>query len=110
LKLNAGVWQVIRNIPLPYSEFTGMQPIALGGTNINAIGLLGLNAVASLPLQGQVWALTELDGYETPIKDAHLNDVVTGDLNSDGRKDLARILSADSYFGDEACARREIQR
>lgn len=94
----AGVWQVARNIPLPYSEFTGMQPLALGGTNLNAIGLLGLNAVASLPLQGKVWSLTELDGYETPIKDAHLNDVVTGDLNSDGRKDLVFLETSRNYL------------
>jgi len=93
-----GVWQVVRNIPLPYSEFTGLQPIALGGTNLNAVGLLGLNAVASLPLQGNVWALTELDGYETPIKDGHLNDVVTGDLNSDGRKDLVFLETSRNYL------------
>src|SRR5439155_25718737 len=26
----AGVWQVVRNLPLPVSDFTGLQPIALG--------------------------------------------------------------------------------
>src|SRR5207302_3712123 len=65
----AGVWQVVRNIPLPFSDFTGLQPIALGGSKINAVGFLGLNAVAGLPLQGEVWELKELDGYETPIRD-----------------------------------------
>jgi hypothetical protein len=94
----AGVWQVVRNIPLPYSEFTSLQPIALGATNLNAVGLLGLNAAASLPLQGDIWALTELDGYETPIKDGHLNDVVTGDLNSDGRKDLVFLETSRNYL------------
>jgi hypothetical protein len=29
-----------------------------------------------------------LDSYETPIKDGYLNDVVSGDLDNDGRKDL----------------------
>src|SRR5262249_36188525 len=65
----AGVWQVIRNLPLPLSDFAALQPIALGATNLNALAFLGLNAVAYLPLDGQVWELTELDGYETPIKD-----------------------------------------
>jgi len=29
-----------------------------------------------------------MDGYETSIKTAGLNDVVSGTLNQDGRKDL----------------------
>ena len=47
-----------------------------------------------MPLEGEVWELTELDGYETPIKDGHLNDVVSGDLNNDGRKDLVFLETA----------------
>jgi len=26
----AGVWQVVRNLPLPVSDFTSLQPISLG--------------------------------------------------------------------------------
>ena len=37
---------VLRNLPLPVSEFTSLQPIALGGSNVNAVACLGLNAVA----------------------------------------------------------------
>src|SRR5437899_463484 len=95
---HAGVWQVVRNLPLPVSDFTGLQPIALGGTNINSVAFLGLNAVAWMLLDGQVWNLTELDGYETPIKDGHLNDVVSGDLNNDGRKDLVFLETARNYL------------
>jgi hypothetical protein len=94
----AGVWQVVRNLPLPVSDFTGLQPIALGGSNVNAVALLGLNTVAWLPLDGQAWELKELDGYETPIKDGHLNDVVTGDLDNDGRKDLVFLETARNYL------------
>ena len=94
----AGVWQVVRNLPLPFSDFTGLQPIALGGSKINAVGFLGLNAVAGLPLQGEVWELKELDGYETPIRDGRLNDVVSGDLNNDGRKDLVFLETARNYL------------
>ena len=57
-----------------------------------------LNAVATLPLQGQVWELAELDSYETPIKDGHLNDVVSGDLDNDGRKDLVFLETARNYL------------
>jgi hypothetical protein len=94
----AGVWQVVRNLPLPLSEFSSLQPVALGGTNPNAVAFLGLNAVACLPLDGQAWELTELDGYETPIKDGHLNDVVSGDLDSDGRKDLVFLETTKNYL------------
>ncbi|MBI3848810.1 MAG: VCBS repeat-containing protein [Verrucomicrobia bacterium] len=94
----AGVWQVVRNISLPFTEFTSLQPVALGGTNLNTVGFLGLNAAAWLALQGDTWEFKELDGYETPIKDGHLNDVVTGDLNNDGRKDLVFLETAKNYL------------
>lgn len=94
----AGVWQVVRNLTLPVSDFTSLQPIALARTNLNAVGLLGLNAVACQPLDGQVWELAALDGYETPIKDGHLTDVVSGDLDNDGRKDLVFLETAKNYL------------
>jgi hypothetical protein len=95
---SAGVWQVVRNVPLPVSEFASLQPLALGAGKTNAVAFIGLNAVACLPLNGQVWDLHELDGYETPIKDGHLNDVVTGDLDNDGRKDLVFMETARNYL------------
>lgn len=94
----SGVWQVVRSVPLPFSEFTALQPMSLGGKGTNALALLGPNAAALLRLDGSVWELKELDGYETPIKDAHLNDVVSGDLNSDGRKDLVFLETAKNYL------------
>ena len=45
----SGVWRVVRNTPLPISEFNGLQAIALGGTNLNAVAFLGLNQVAVSP-------------------------------------------------------------
>jgi len=95
---HAGVWQVVRNLPLPVSEFTSLQPIAMGSSNQQTVALLGLNAVGFMPLHGDVWELTELDSYETPIKDGHLNDVVSGDLNNDGRKDLVFLETARNYL------------
>ncbi|HWQ91978.1 MAG TPA: VCBS repeat-containing protein, partial [Clostridia bacterium] len=94
----AGVWRVVRNTALPISDFFGLQAISLGGTNLNAVAFLGLNQVACLPLTGKVWELTELDGYESPIRDAHLTDVITGDLDCDGRKDLVFLETARSYL------------
>src|SRR5262249_51767065 len=94
----SGVFQVVRNIPLPVSDFTSLQPLALGGRDPNAVAFLGLNVVACFPLTGDVWDLNELDGYESPIKDGHLNDVVSGDLDNDGRKDLVFLETARNYL------------
>jgi hypothetical protein len=93
----AGVWQAVRNVSLPVSQFHSVQPLALGSPRPNAVGLLGLNTVAWLPLTGDVWELTALDSYETPIKDGYLHDVVPGDLNQDGRKDLVFLETSKHY-------------
>jgi hypothetical protein len=93
-----GVWQVVRNIDLPATDFNSVQTIALGGTNVSSIAFLGQNTVAWLPLAGEVWDFTALDGYETPIKDGYLNDVVAGDLTGDGRKDLVFMETAKNYL------------
>jgi hypothetical protein len=93
-----GVWQIIRNLPLPLSEFSDLQPVSFDSKVPNAVGLVGLNTAAWQSLRGKTWELTELDGYETPIKDARLNDVVTGDLNQDGRKDLVFLKTAKNYL------------
>ncbi len=93
-----GAWQILRNLALPFTEFTDLQPVALAASRANTVGFLGLNAVAWLPLQGQIWEINELDGYETSIKDARLNDVVTGDLNQDGRKDLVFMETSKNHL------------
>jgi hypothetical protein len=90
----AGVWQVVRNLPLPVSDFSSLQAVALGAANPNSIALMSLNSAAWMAFEGAVWELSELDGYETPIKDGYLNDVVSGDLNNDGRKDLVFLETA----------------
>jgi len=93
-----GVWQVVRNIQLPYTDFNELQPVALGGKVPNSLSFLGVNATAWMTLSGQIWDFAELDGYETPIKDGQLHDVVSGDLNQDGRKDLVFLETAKNYL------------
>ena len=94
----SGVWQVNRNLELPVSGFSSLQSVSLGATHTPAVAFLGLNTAAWMPLAGSVWDLVELDGYETPIKDGYLNDVVSGDLNNDGRKDLVFMETAKNYL------------
>ncbi len=93
-----GVWQVVRNLPLPVSDFTSLQPVAIGATQPNSIAFMSLNSVAWMGFTGAVWEFAELDGYETPIKDGYLSDVVSGDLNNDGRKDLVFLETAKNYL------------
>ncbi len=93
-----GVWQVVRNIQLPVTEFNELQPVSLGGKKPNCIAFLGLNSVGWMALSGDRWTFKELDGYETPIRDGRLNDVVSGDLNGDGRKDLVFLETAKNHL------------
>ncbi|HXR06210.1 MAG TPA: VCBS repeat-containing protein [Candidatus Acidoferrum sp.] len=94
----AGVWQVVRNLSLPVSDFSRLQAVSLGATNANSLAFLGVNAVGTMALRGEVWELAELDSYETSIPDGHLTDVVTGDLNHAGRKDLVFLETAKNYL------------
>jgi hypothetical protein len=93
-----GVWQVVKTIPLPFTEFNELQPLALGGKTVNSVAFLGVGAVGWMALSGETWDFVELDGYETPIKDGRLNDVISGDLNQDGRKDLVFLETAKHYL------------
>jgi len=96
-----GVWRVSRNVELPVADFAGLQTVALGGPAPGgnpSVALLGPNAVAWLPLTGDTWDFTALDGYDTPIKDGYLNDVIAGDLNNTGRKDLVFLETAKNYL------------
>jgi hypothetical protein len=93
-----GVWQVVRNVELPATDFNSVQSVALGGRNVQSVAFLGQDTVAWLALAGDVWDFTALDGYETPIKDGYLNDVVAGDLTGSGRKDLVFMETAKNYL------------
>ena len=90
-----GVWQVVKNIDLPASGFANLRSVNLGGA---AVAFTGQNAVAWLPLAGDVWQLTKLDDYDTPIKDGYLNDVIAGDLTGGGRKQLIFMETAKNYL------------
>ncbi len=94
----AGVWQVVRNLPLPVTDFTSLQSVGLGSTSNNSIAFIGVNAVGTMATSGDVWEFSELDSYETPIKDGHLTDVIAGDLRHTGRKDLVFLETAKNYL------------
>lgn len=93
-----GLWQVVRNVPLPVADFTALRPVALGSRHPNCIAFMGLQAVAWLALAGDVWEFSQWDSYETPIRDGYLRDVISGDLNNDGRKDLVFLETAKNHL------------
>ena len=72
--------------------------MALGDGPASSVAFLGLNAVAWLPLGGDVWEFTALDGYEAYQGRLPERDVVSGDLNNDGRKDLVFMETAKNYL------------
>jgi hypothetical protein len=90
-----GVWQVVKNIDLPVTGFADLKSVRLGGA---CVAFTGQNAVAWLPLAGDVWELTKLDDYDTPIKDGYLNDLIAGDLTGGGRKQLVFMETAKNYL------------
>jgi len=92
---SAGVWQVVKNLDLPMTTFHSLKPLKLGTI---CVAFIGQNSVAWLPLAGDVWELTRLDEYDTPIKDGFLNDVIAGDLTGSGRKQLIFMESARNYL------------
>lgn len=94
----SGVWKAGKSSTLPVTDFTALTPLSLGGKTPNAIGFIGSNLAAWKRLEGDVWEFTELDGYETPIKDGYLHDVTSGDLNGDGRKDLIFLETSRAYI------------
>jgi hypothetical protein len=94
----AGVWQVKRNVELPVSDFNNLQSVSLGGPDMHSVAFFGQNAVAWMPLGGDVWGLDALDGYDTPVKDGYLNDVSAGDLNNNGHKELIFLETGKNYL------------
>ncbi|MBL9168243.1 MAG: VCBS repeat-containing protein [Verrucomicrobiales bacterium] len=93
-----GVWQIQRNLTLPYTEFTELRAINLGGPAGQCVALLGANGAGWLSLAGTRWEFSELDGYETLIKDGRLTDAVLGDLNHDGRKDIVFLETGRNHL------------
>ncbi|MBI3191019.1 MAG: VCBS repeat-containing protein, partial [Pedosphaera parvula] len=93
-----GVWQTVRNLQLPVSEFSELQTISMGAMQPNSVAFLGMDLAAWISFEGMVWEFTELDGYESPIKGGYLMDVVSGDLNQDGRKDLVFLETGKNHL------------
>lgn len=94
----AGLWRIQRNLPLPETDFNRLETIRLGATPADTAAFTGLNDVAWLPFSGETWQLVELDDYETPIERGYLLDVISGDLNQDGLRELVFLETNRHYL------------
>lgn len=94
-----GVWQIARNIALAQTDYQSLAPVQFGGTNHPpSLGFGGLNSAAWWTTGRTPWRIHELADYETPVQNGRLTDVVTGDLNGDGRRDLVFIETARQHL------------
>ena len=60
----AGVWQVVRNLPLAVSDFQGLQAVRGESSQTASLG----QHRGWMTCCGGVWELADLDGYESPSK------------------------------------------
>ncbi len=95
-----GVWSVVRSLRLPKQlQFRSLYAVHLQAKNQPVALLVGLSSVAWLPLQGTRWNMSLLDDYEPPLRKPFLQDVVVGDFDGDGRKELV-FLETNKHFVD----------
>jgi hypothetical protein len=99
----AGLWALEQRVPLPWVDFHSLHFAPAAGARGPALVFLGSQAFAWMNLDGPVWDLKELDQYETPIRSGYLRDVISGDLDQDGRKELVFLETARNYVDLVRC-------
>jgi hypothetical protein len=85
----SGVFQVAANFPVGTFTFEGLTAADLNGDGKEDLSILGRNRFGLVLAGGVDYELAEVHSFESPIKDAFLNDMAIGDLNGDGRPDVA---------------------
>jgi len=87
----SGVYQVAANIPVGTFKFEGLVAADLNGDGKEDLAILGRERFGVLIAGGADYELREVHSFESKIKEAWLNDYSIGDLNGDGRADMALI-------------------
>ncbi|HUE16412.1 MAG TPA: FG-GAP-like repeat-containing protein [Planctomycetaceae bacterium] len=87
-------WKEIELGSFPYES---LRVADLNGDGHDDLLLIGRGRFAVIYAGKAVPAMTELATYETKLKKTFFSDVVAGDLNGDGRPDLALIDTGSHY-------------
>jgi hypothetical protein len=87
----SGVFQVVANVPVGTFNFAGLFAADLNGDGRDDLAILGRERFGVLVSGGADYEIEEIHSFESPIEDAWLNDYTIGDLNDDGKPDIALI-------------------
>jgi len=85
----AGVFEVKASFPIGRLTFQRLFAEDLNGDGRKDVVVQGREGFGVLYAGAEDRDLVELHAYESPVRDARLDNVASGDLNADGRADLA---------------------
>jgi hypothetical protein len=87
----AGVFSVVESVPVGELDFLALHAADLDGDGDQDLVLFGKERFAVLHARGARRTLEEVRTYETPARDAALWTFAVGDLNGNGKPDVAII-------------------
>lgn len=87
-KDQSNTWKIEKNFPLIMENVLGMETIALNNQPGKSITVHGSNFVAWLAADSSSKSLVRKAQYQTKINRGKLFDLISGDINNDGRNDI----------------------